>query len=156
MKSNSTKLDRVYKNEHDGCVKERILLVIRVSVDKQHIESASQELHRSRAWAYKWYKRHSDEGIEGLRDRQRSGKPSVIPKEKMDKIKQELSNSNTGWDFRQVMDLIQKRTGVKYHEVHIRRLLHRWGFSPEVPQKRFVRTATKEEEKDFKKEHRTP
>ncbi len=33
---------------------------------------------------------------------------------KMDKIKQELSDSNTGWDFRQVMDLIQKRTGVRY------------------------------------------
>ena len=148
-------LDKAYKNEHDGWVKERILLVIRVSVDKQHIESAAQELHRSRAWAYKRYKRHNDEGIEGLRDRQRSGKPSVIPKEEMDKIKQELSNSSTGWDFRQVMDLIQKRTGVKYHEVHIRRLLHKWGFSPKVPQKRFAGTAAKEEKKDFKKEYKT-
>ena len=46
-----------------------------------------------------------------------------MSKEKMDKTRQELSNSNTGWDFRQVvMDLIQKRTGVKDHEVHIRRL----------------------------------
>ena len=36
-----------------------------------------------------------------------------MPKEKMGKIKQELSNSNKGWDFRQVMDLIQKRTGVR-------------------------------------------
>ena len=44
------------------------------------------------------------------------------------KIKQELSDSSTGWDFRQVMDLIQKKTGVKYHKVHIYRLLHRWGF----------------------------
>ena len=148
-------LDKAYKNEHDCCVKERILLIIRVSVDKQHIESAAQELHRSRAWAYKWYKRYNDEGIEGLRDRHRSGKPSVIPKEKMDNIKQELSNSNIGWDFRQVMNLIQKRTGVKDHEVHIRRLLHKWGFSPKVPQKRFVRTATKEEKKDFKKEYKT-
>ena len=131
-------LDKAYKNEHDGCVKERILLVIRVSVDKQHIESASQELHRSRAWAHKWYRRYNDEWIGGLRDRHRSGKPSVIPKEKMDKIKQELSNSNTGWDVKQVMDLIQKKTGVKYHKEHIRRLLHKWGFSPKVPQKRFV------------------
>ena len=148
-------LDKAYKNEHDGCVKERMLLVIRVSVDKQHIESAAQERHRSRAWAYKWYKRYNDEGIEGLRDRHRSGKPSVVSTDTKEKIKQELSDSNIGWDFRQVMDLIQKRTGVKYHEVHIRRLLHKWGFSPKVPQKRFVRTATKEEEKDFKKEYKT-
>jgi len=147
-------LDKAYKNEHDGSVKERILLVIRVSADKQHIESAAHERHRSRAWAYKWYKRYNDEGIEGLRDRHRSGKPSVVSTDTKEKIKQELSDSNIGWDFRQVMDLIQKRTGVKYHEVHIRRLLHRWGFSPKVPQKRFVRTATKEEEKDFKKEYK--
>ena len=148
-------LDKAYKNEHDGSVKERILLVIRVSVDKQHIESAAQELHRSRAWAYKWHKRHNDEGIEGLRDRHRSGKPSVVSTDTKEKIRQELSDSNTGWDFRQVMDLIQKRTGVKYHEVHIRRLLHKWGFSPKVPQKRFVRTATRKEKKDFKKGYKT-
>ena len=148
-------LDKAYKNEHDGSVKERMLLVIRVSVDKQHIESAAQELHRSRAWAYKWHKRHNDEGIEGLRDRHRSGKPSVVSTDTKEKIRQELSDSNTGWDFRQVMDLIQKRTGVKYHEVHIRRLLHKWGFSPKVPQKRFVRTAAKEEKKDFKKGYKT-
>lgn len=147
-------LGKAYRNEHDGSVRERILLVIRVSVDKQHVESAAQELHRSRAWAYKWYKRYGDEGLEGLRDRHRSGKPSAIPKEEMDKIKQELSDSNTGWDFRQVMDLIQKRTGVRYHEVHIRRLLHKWGFSPKVPQRRFVRIASQKEKRGFKKGHK--
>lgn len=41
----------------------------------------------------------------------------------MIKIRQELSDSNTGWDFKQVMDLIYKKTGVRYHEVHIYRLL---------------------------------
>ena len=41
--------------------------------------------------------------------------------------------------------------GVKYHKEHIRRLLHKWGFSPKVPQKRFVRTATLKEKKKFKK-----
>ena len=58
----------------------------------------------------------------------------------MVKIRKELAESNTaGWDFRQVMDLIYKKTGgVRYHEVHIYRLLHKWGFSPKVPQKRFV------------------
>jgi len=151
LNSYSTKLDRAYKNESDARVKERILLVIRISSDKQHIESVARELHRARSWAYKWYKRYGDEGLEGLRDRQRSGKPSVIPKEEMDKIKQELSDSNTGWDFREVMNLIQKRTGVRYHEVHIRKLLHKWGFKSKVSQKRFVRTASQKEKKGFKK-----
>ena len=54
-------------------------------------------------------------------------------------------------DFRQVMDIIKKRTGIKYHEVHIYRLLHKWGFTVKVPMKRFVRTASKEEKASFKK-----
>ena len=151
MNSNSTKLDRVHRNERDARVRERILLVIRISSDKQHIESVAKELHRARSWAYKWHKRYRDEGMEGLRDRPRSGKPSAMPKEEMDKIKQELSDSNTGWDFRQVTNIIQKRTGVRHHEVHIRRLLHKWGFKSKVPQKRFVRTASQNEKKGFKK-----
>jgi putative transposase len=149
----SSVLSKVYRNERDARVKERLLLIIRISSDKQHIEYAASELQKSRAWAYKWYKRHKDEGIEGLRDKPRSGKPCEMSKEETDKTIKELSNSKAGWDFRQVMDLIQKKTGVKYHEVHIRRLLHKGGFSSRVPQKRFVRKATKEEKKDFKKGH---
>ena len=82
----SSVLSKAYRNERDARVKERILLIIRVSSDKQHIESAASELHRSRAWAYKWYKRYNDEGIEGLRDKQRSGKPCEMSKEETDKI----------------------------------------------------------------------
>jgi putative transposase len=70
----------------------------------------------------------------------------------MVKIRQELADSNTGWDFRQVMDLISKKTGIRYHEVHIYRLLHKWGFKPKVAQKRFVNTASAKEKKRFKKE----
>ena len=144
-------LSKAYKTERNVRVKERLLLIIRVASDKQHIDSVAQELHRARSWAYKWCKRYRDEGLEGLRDKPRSGKPSVISKEVREKIKQELSNSNTGWHIKQVMDLIQKKTGVKYHKEHIRRLLHKWGFSPKVPQKRFVNTASKEEKDSFKK-----
>ena len=70
----------------------------------------------------------------------------------MVKIKQELAESNTGWDFRQVMDFIYKKTGVRYHEVHIYRLLHKWGFKSKVPQKRFVNTASAKDKIRFKKE----
>jgi putative transposase len=148
---NSTSLSKAYKSERDVHIKERLLLIIRISSDKQPVESVSQELHRARSWAYKWYKRYNDEGLEGLRDRPRSGKPSIISKDVKEKIRYELYDSNIGWDIKQVMDLIQQKTGVKYHKEHIRRLLHKWGFSPKVPQKRFVRTATRKEKKKFKK-----
>jgi putative transposase len=147
----STVLDKIYSDEQDVDVKERILLVRRVIADKQHIETVAQELHKSRAWAYKWYKRYSDKGLEGLKDKPRSGRPPLVNQDLMIKIRKELEDSNTGWDFRQVMDVIQKNTGIKYHEVHVYRLLHKWGLVRKMSQKRFVRTASKEEKKKFKK-----
>ena len=149
----ASKLDVAYKQEKDVDVKERILLVRRiVEEDEKHIEDVAKELHRCRAWAYKWYKRYNEDGLDGLKDQPRTGRPPDVPKEIMVKIRQELAESNTGWDFRQVMDLIYRKTGVRYHEVHIYRLLHKWGFKPKVLQKRFVNSASTKEKKRFKKE----
>ena len=148
----ASKLDVAYNREKDADVKERILLIRRIVEDKKHIEYVAKELHRSRAWAYKWYKRYNKDGLDGLKDKERSGRPPDVPKEIMVKIQKELTDSNTGWDFRQVMDLIYNKTRVRYHEVHIYRLLHKWGFKPKVPQKRFVNTASIKDKKRFKKE----
>ena len=147
-----TKLDKIYKQESNPDVKERIQLVRRIVQDKQHIEDVAKELHRCRAWAYKWYKRYNYDGLDGLKDKERSGRPPDVPKEIMLKIRKELADSNTGWDFRQVMDSIYKKSGVRYHEVHIYRLLHKWGFKSKLPKKRFVNTASVKEKSKFKKE----
>jgi putative transposase len=146
-------LNNAYKKEKDSNVKERILLVKRVKIDKEEAASvAENELNRSRWWAYKWLHRFDKDGLDGLKDQPRSGRPPDVPKDVMIQIKNELVDSNTGWDFRQVMDLIYKKTGVRYHEVHIYRLLHKWGFKSKVPQKRFVNTASVKEKRKFKKE----
>jgi transposase len=146
-------LNNAYKKEKDSNVKERILLVKRVKIDKEEAASvAENELNRSRWWAYKWLHRFDKDGLDGLKDQPRSGRPPDVPKGVMIQIKNELVDSNTGWDFRQVMDLIYKKTGVRYHEVHIYRLLHKWGFKSKVPQKRFVNTASVKEKRKFKKE----
>jgi putative transposase len=50
--------------------------------------------------------------------------------------------------------MIYKKAGVRYHEVHIYRLLHKWGFKPKVPRKKFINTASKEEKQQFKKMRR--
>jgi transposase len=148
----SEQINNAYKKEIDSDVKERILLVRRVRIDGQGASKvAERELHKSRWWAYKWLSRFDKLGIEGLNDQPRSGRPPLIPQKKMLKIKQELSENIAGWQAKQVMDIIYKKTGVRYHEVHIYRLLHKWGFSPKVPQKRFVNTASKEEIEIFKK-----
>ena len=150
----STVLDYAYKHESNVNVRERILLVRRIISDGEDIVLVSkEELHRSRDWAYKWL-RFDNDGLDGLKDRHRSGRPPDVPKEMLSKIRTELSENPSGWKAKEIMDIIYKRTGVRYHEVHIYRLLHKWGFSPKVPRKRFVNTASNEERKQFQKRPR--
>lgn len=133
-------------------MRERILLVRRIISDSQDIVLVSkEELRRSRAWAYKWLKRFDNDGLKGLKDRPRSGRPPDVPEEKLLKIRRELSESPSGWKAKEIMNIIRQKTGVRYHEVHVYRLLHKWGFKPKVPQKRFVNIASKEEKEVFKK-----
>jgi putative transposase len=136
-------------------VRERILLIRRIMSDDQDIRMVSkEELHRSIAWAYKWLRRFDKEGLEGLKNKPRSGRPPNMPQEKLSKVRTELSENPSGWKAKEIMNIIYKKTGVKYHEVHIYRLLHKWGFSPKVPRKRFVNTASNEEKKRFQKRPR--
>jgi transposase len=145
-------LNDAYRNEKDVNIRERILLVRRVRMDNKEAASVSEkEFHRSRWWAYKWLKRFDNAGLEGLKNKHRSGRPPEVSKETSTRIRRELSENQSGWMAKEVMNLIYERTGVKYHEVHIYRLLHRWGFSPKVPRMRFVNAASKQEKDKFRK-----
>jgi putative transposase len=148
-------LDNAYKHESNANVRERILLVRRIMSDGQDIGMVStEELHRSIAWAYKWLRRFDKEGLEGLKNKPRSGRPPDVPQEKISKIRSELSENQSGWKAKEIMNIIYERTGIRYHEVHIYRLLHKWGFSPKVPRKKFVNTASNKEKKQFQKRPR--
>jgi transposase len=114
--------------------------------------SAAKQLHRSRPWASYWLERFSKEGLDGLGDKPRSGRPSKLPVEVVMRIRRRLSESKEGWTTRQVQELIAKMGGgVTYHYTHVYRLLHRWGFKLKVPRRRHINTASKMEKMAFKK-----
>jgi transposase len=150
---NKTSFEKIYRNEHDAKTKERMLLVLNVVYNNIIPAHATKDLHRSRAWASDWLKRYDKEGIEGLRDRTKSGRPTEIPKDIEYQIKKELSSSKQGWTTKQVEELIiKKSSGIKYHYTHIYRILRKWGFKQKIPRKVHVNTAASKEEKDgFKK-----
>jgi transposase len=153
VKYSKNELVRLYKKETNLKVKERLLLVIKVENDDVIPAYAADELHRSRPWALYWLKRYREEGIEGLKDRTKSGRPPDIPKETIYKIKNELASSKQGWTTKQVEDLFVKKSGgIRYHYTHIYRLMHKWGFKQKVPRKVHVNTASNEEKERFKKE----
>jgi putative transposase len=108
-------------------------------------------MHKSNPWASDWLKRYDEEGIEGLKNRTKSGRPPELSEEASFSIRKELSNSKQGWTTKQAEELIIKKSGIKYHYTHIYRILRKWGFKQKVPRKVHVNTASLEEKESFKK-----
>ncbi|HXT83281.1 MAG TPA: helix-turn-helix domain-containing protein [Verrucomicrobiae bacterium] len=146
-----SKLVNLYKKENDPKVKERLLLIIKVREDNQLPFRVVKEMHRSNPWASDWLKRYDKDGLEGLKNRTKAGRPPELSEEISYQVKQELINSKQGWTTKQVEELIIKKSGIKYHYTHIYRILRKWGFKQKVPRKVHVNTASLEEKNDFKK-----
>ena len=117
-----------------------MLLVLNVVYQGKISAQVARDLHRSKSWASDWLKRYDKEGIEGLKTRQKSGRPSEISEEVVYQIKKELKESKQGWTTKQIEELIIKKSGIKYHYTHIYRILRKWGFKQKVPRKVHVNT----------------
>jgi putative transposase len=150
--TNRESFEKIYRYEQDVKTKERMLLVLNVVYQgKVSAAQVARDLHRSKSWASDWLKRYDKEGIEGLKTRTKSGRPPKISEEVVYQIKKELKESNQGWTTKQVEELIVKKSGIKYHYIHIYRILRKWGFKQKVPRKVHVNTASLEEKDAFKK-----
>ena len=130
------------------------MLVLRVKGDGVIPARAAKELHKSRTWASEWLARYDNDGVDGLKDKPKTGRPTKLSEEISLKIRKILIESKQGWTTKQVEDMIVKEGEVKYHYTHVYRLLHRWGFKLKVPRKVHINTTSKEEKEAFKKEHR--
>ncbi len=143
--------EKIYRYEQEVKIKERMLLILNVVYQGKVSAQVARDLHRSKAWACEWLKRYDKEGIDGLKTRQKSGRPSELSEEIEYQIKKELKESSYGWTTKQVEELIIKKSGIKYHYIHIYRILRKWGFKQKVPRKVHVNTASQEEKDAFKK-----
>ena len=98
-----------------------------------------------------------EEGIDGLKDRTKSGRPPRhTRRDRVYEIKNELASNRQGWTTKQqIEDLIVRKRVVGNQTSlysHIYRLMHKWGFKQKVPRRVHVNTASKEEKERFKKE----
>lgn len=145
-------LEKACSEEKDARVRLRMLLVLNVKYDGIGQNQAARELHCLSSWASKWMGRFEKEGIEGLRTRERSGRPPKIKHGAIVRIKRKVVRNESGWTAREVRELIRKDADVTYTERHVYRLLHRWGVRAIVPDKRLLHKASREERLSFKKE----
>ncbi|MDN5866181.1 MAG: helix-turn-helix domain-containing protein [Candidatus Nitrosocosmicus sp.] len=149
--ANKTSFERACRTEKNVKVKERMLLVLNVVYYGKVAAHVARTLHKSKAWATQWLKRYREEGIEGLKDRPKSGRRPELLEEVEYEIRGILKDSNTGWSTKQVEELIIHESGIRYHHNHIYCIVKKWGFKQKVPGKVHVNTTSKEEKEDFKK-----
>lgn len=154
MSLSKGELETLHRKESHGGLKERLLLVLKVEGDKMIPARVAKELHRSRTWTSEWLARYHKEGIDGLENRSKSGRPSKLSEEVAARIRKKLKQRKQGWTTQQVHEMIVNEGNVHYHQIYIYSLLHRWGFKQKVPRKVHVNTASNEEKEEFKKEQR--
>jgi putative transposase len=90
MTFNRSGLGNLYKRESDSNVKERLLLVLKVEVDGKIPAHVAEELHRSRTWASDWLARYDKIGVNGLKNKPKSGRPPKLSREIVLKIRRKL------------------------------------------------------------------
>ena len=112
-------IEKIYRYEQDIKTKERMLLILNMVYQGKVAAQVARDLHRSKSWAFDWLKRYDKEGLEGLKDRIKTGRPPELSEDMTYQIKKELSDSNQGWTTKQVEQLIIKKSGIKYHYTHI-------------------------------------
>jgi transposase len=147
-------LERACSEEKDADARLRMLLVLKVKYDGLGQNQAARELHALSSWAVKWVRRFEEEGLEGLKTRERSGRPPEVERNTLVRIERKVAANESGWTVREVRELIRKDAKVTYTERHVYRLLHSWGIRAVVPEKRLVHKASFEERLAFKKGQR--
>ena len=74
-----------------------MLLVFNVVYHGTVAAHLATDLHRNRSWACMWLKRYEEEGIRGLKNKPRTGRPSSeLSEESICSIKSILKESNKG------------------------------------------------------------
>jgi len=86
--------EKIYRSEQDVKTKERMLLVLNVVYHGMVAAHVATDLHRNRPWACVWLKRYAEEGVGGLKNKPKTGRPSELTEETACKIKTMLKESN--------------------------------------------------------------
>lgn len=139
--------------------KERELIIKLVS-EKKSCRDIADLLGVSKSKVSFWSSRFRKTGTLG--DKPRSGRPTPLSKPKIVNIKEQLREAltkssvekKTGFSSKQVLILIEKKTGKKYTLRHVQRVLHKMGFSLITPRVHHARNDPKKVEEfrdEFKK-----
>jgi transposase len=104
------------------------------------------ELFGLTRWAVvKWIRKANSDGVETVTDRARSGRPSCLDEDVLNKLEEALSKSpqdfgisRAKWDGVVFVEYLKKAHHVEIHVRHAQRLIKKLGYSLRRPMYRFV------------------
>jgi transposase len=122
-------LKKSYKKEKDAKIRERILMIIYTS-QKETLRGVAERLHCDHKLVLYWKRRYEKEGLEGLKTKQKSGRPRKISRRQEANLKRILAkeNLNNLWTTKRVSNLIAEKTRTNYSQRQVTRILNRWSF----------------------------
>jgi transposase len=106
---------------------------IALGKDAKELQSVYSTSHKS---ICNWVHRYNAEGIDGLKDRSRSGRPPKLNNEAKSKLDEILQTNpldhgygTATWTGALVIDIVKKKFGVEYKKAQIYNILHSLDFS---------------------------
>src|ERR1039457_6760655 len=133
--------------ERDGAyrVAKRLQAVVRNSEGQTSGELA-RILRAPRSKVSEWLQRYQTDGVDGLLEGYRSGRPSELTEKQQQQLGDILDSGpvaygldNGIWTSPMIAWVIEEEFGVQYHPGHVRKLLHAWGFSVHRPRRILAR-----------------
>src|SRR5215467_15900809 len=103
-------------------------------------------LKAPRSKASEWLRAYEEQGVEGLLEGHRSGRPSGLNEKQLRKLGDILDSGPAAygldsgiWTSPMIAWVIEEEFGVQYHPGHVRKLLHDLGFSVQRPRRVLAR-----------------
>jgi transposase len=103
-------------------------------------------LQSPRSKVSEWLQRYQRDGVDGLLEGDRSGRPAELSQKQQQQLGDILDSGpvayglNTGiWTSPMIAWVMEEEFGVEYHPGHVRKLLHGWGFSVQRPRRVLAR-----------------
>jgi transposase len=106
----------------------------------------AQILQAPRSKVSEWLQHYQTDGIDGLLEGVRSGRPSELTEKQQQQLGDILDSGPVAygldsgiWTSPMIAWVIEEEFGVQYHPGHVRKLLHGWGFSVQRPRRVLAR-----------------
>lgn len=155
-KYNIRKLKKLYQKEKNAKAKLRLLAAI-LRKEERSLDYISQSIQIPKTTVHDWLSRLESEGLDGLFDDKRSGRPSWLSPEQKEELKKVLSESpgKQGipfkvWTTSLVQYVIYKLFNVKYKPRNVTKIAKKIGFAIKVARSKNKKASTKAQE-EFKK-----